>query len=268
MAKSGNVIISKNNVNIGEVAEWLNARLSKSRKGASSSGVQISPSPQIICAIISQMIEYYLGLMWGVIIGFAVAVPVGPVGLICIQKTITQSRISGLIPGLGAAIADVLLASVGAFSINVIFSFITKEQVMLRVVGSLFLLTLGIFALIKVRNQKKDPDPKVKVKKETTLSLVDEFLSGFVLTITNPLTAFFFFLAFANISDTIGDSLQVAITFVVGIFIGSCLWWLLLTSVTDRIAHKIKHEHIRIMNKWFAIILMVIGAFMSVSVLF
>jgi threonine/homoserine/homoserine lactone efflux protein len=211
------------------------------------------------------MIEYYLGLMWGVIIGFAVAVPVGPVGLICIQKTITQNRLSGLVPGLGAAIADGLLASVGAFSITVIFSFITKEQAILRIIGSLFLLILGIFALIKSKKQKEE---EPIVKKETTLSLIDEFLSGFVLTITNPLTAFFFFLAFANITDKIGDGLQVAITFVIGIFIGSCLWWILLTSVTDRIAHRINHGHIQSMNKWFAIVLIAIGAFMSISVLF
>lgn len=211
------------------------------------------------------MIEYFLGLSWGIIIGFAVAVPVGPVGIICIQKTIMQSRISGLMPGFGAAIADTLLASVGAFSITVIFSFITKEQMLLRIIGSIFLLILGIFALIKVKNQKEED--LHSHKPETALSLIDEFISGFLLTITNPLTAFFFFMTFATISSRLGDGLQIALTFVIGIFIGSCLWWLFLTFVADKISHKINHSHIRSMNKWFAIILIIVGIFMLTSAL-
>ena len=205
------------------------------------------------------MIEYILGLMWGIVIGFAVAVPVGPVGLICIQKTMTKGRIAGLVPGLGSAIADGLLASVGAFSITIIFSFITREHTILRIIGSLFLIALGIVALIKANKEKNQKEEKIKIKKATTLNIIDEFLSGFLLTITNPLTAFFFFLAFANISAKIGDSLQLAITFVIGIFMGSCLWWLFLTFITEKIAHKINPEHIKMMNKWFAIIITIIG---------
>ena len=197
--------------------------------------------------------------MWGIVIGFAVAVPVGPVGLICIQKTMTKGRIAGLVPGLGSAIADGLLASVGAFSITIIFSFITREHTILRIIGSLFLIALGIVALIKANKEKNQKEEKIKIKKATTLNIIDEFLSGFLLTITNPLTAFFFFLAFANISAKIGDSLQLAITFVIGIFMGSCLWWLFLTFITEKIAHKINPEHIKMMNKWFAIIITIIG---------
>ena len=207
------------------------------------------------------MFEYITSIFWGVIIGFAVAVPIGPVGIICIQKTITRSRLSGLLPGFGAAIADALLASVAAFSITVIFSFITDQQFLLRIVSSLFLLILGIFGLIR-------KESKEEIKKETAISLIDEFFSGFFLTITNPLTAFFFFMSFATISSKIGNGVHIATTFVIGIFIGSCLWWLLLTFVADRIAHKISHEHIKKMNKWFAIILIIVGLFMLISVLF
>ena len=171
----------------------------------------------------------------------------------------TKGRIAGLVPGLGSAIADGLLASVGAFSITIIFSFITREHTILRIIGSLFLIALGIVALIKANKEKNQKEEKIKIKKATTLNIIDEFLSGFLLTITNPLTAFFFFLAFANISAKIGDSLQLAITFVIGIFMGSCLWWLFLTFITEKIAHKINPEHIKMMNKWFAIIITIIG---------
>ena len=76
--------------------------------------------------------------MWGILVGFAVAVPIGPVGLICIQRTITKNKLSGLISGLGAAVADVLLASVGACSITIIFSFIKEEEKFNRIFSIIY----------------------------------------------------------------------------------------------------------------------------------
>lgn len=198
--------------------------------------------------------------MWGVLVGFAVAVPIGPVGLICIQRTITKNKLSGLISGLGSAVADVLLASVGAFSITIIFSFIKEEQTVLRIIGGLILLIMGIVSIMS----KKDVE---KFKKETALGAVEEFLSGFILTITNPLSAFVFLLAFAGVSTRIGSGVNIAFSFVIGIFIGACLWWLFLTYVADKIAHKIKREYINIINKCFAIAITALGIIIILSML-
>ncbi len=206
------------------------------------------------------MFSYITSIMWGILVGFAVAVPIGPVGLICIQRTITKNKLSGLISGLGAAVADVLLASVGAFSITIIFSFIKEEQVVLRFIGGLILLIIGIVSIMSKKNVEE-------FKKETTLSAIEEFLSGFILTITNPLSAFVFFLAFAETSSRIGSGINIAFSFVIGIFIGSCLWWLFLTYIADKIAHKIKHEYIKVINKCFAIAITALGIIIILRVL-
>ena len=207
------------------------------------------------------MIEYVLGISWGIFVGFAIAVPVGPVGLICIQRTFAKNKTSGLVSGLGAALADALLASVGAFSITVIFLFIKQNHALLQILGGGLLLLLGVMALVQ---KKKDNEPKT----DTTLGFIEEALSAFILTITNPLSAFSFFVAFAGISHKLCGGFAVAISFVIGAFIGSCLWWIFLTGVTDRIAHRINQNHIKSASKWFSIIITVFGAIILIGVFF
>ena len=207
------------------------------------------------------MIEYIAGLSWGTLVGFAIAVPVGPVGLVCIQRTLAKGRTSGLVSGFGAAVADVLLASIGAFSITVIFSFITEHKSLLEILGGFLLFFLGIMSFFSKPKEKE-------VKIDTALTLAEEALSAFVLTITNPLSAFSFFVAFGAVSSKLGDGLSLAITFVVGVFIGSCLWWLFLTYVTDKIAHKVTPAHIKTANKVFACLIAVLGAAILLGVLF
>jgi len=196
--------------------------------------------------------QYIIGIGWGIIVGFMAAVPIGPVGIICFQRTLAKSRISGLITGFGSSCADVLLASVGAFSITIIYSFISDHHVLLRTLGGVFLLILGIigyFSKQKVRPTEAD----------TALGAIEEFISGFVLTITNPLGALVFFVAFANLSNKIGGSVTIGTSFVIGIFIGTTLWWLLLTYVASRVAYKIKHEHFQRMNRIFSVIIILFG---------
>ena len=190
--------------------------------------------------------------MWGIFVGFAVAVPIGPVGLICIQRTLAKNRLSGLVSGLGAAIADVLLASVGAFSITIIFSFINNHQSVLQMGGGVIMILLGTLSLISKPR-------KTKARIDTALGRVQEFGSAFILTITNPLSAFSFFIAFGAISGKIGGGWAVAAVFIIGIFIGSCLWWILLTLTTDRIAHRISQERMKSINKWFAVSIVILG---------
>ena len=207
------------------------------------------------------MVEYLIGLSWGTLVGFAIAIPVGPVGLVCIQRTISRNRKSGLVSGFGAAVADVLLASVGAFSITAIFSFITDHKSLLEVFGGFLLFFLGLMSLLSKPKEKE-------AVADTALDYVDEFLSAFVLTITNPLSAFSFFIAFGAISSKIGTGLSFAVTFVAGVFVGSCLWWIFLTYVADKIAHKMNHERIVSINKRFARVIMLIGVIILLSVLF
>lgn len=198
------------------------------------------------------MIEYFIVAIGGIIVGFISAIPTGPVGLICFQRTLTRGRLSGLATGLGAAVADVILASIGAFSMTIIFSFISREHVTLRIISGVCLLVLGFITY-------KSKLPEKKSRKDTTLGSIQEFLSGFILTITNPITVAVFFIAFANISHRIGKGLDIATAFVIGIFLGSYMWWIILTIIADSLSHKINHGHIEKISKIFGMVIILLG---------
>jgi threonine/homoserine/homoserine lactone efflux protein len=206
------------------------------------------------------MLAYITSIVWGILIGLVSAIPVGPVGIICFQRALAKNRLSGLVTGLGSSVADALLASVGAFSITVVFTFIRHQHDSLRVVGGIFLLILGYIAFTS--------KPKTnKIKVNNAITRIQEFLSGFVLTITNPLTAIVFFVAFGNVSHKIGAGLDIATMFVIGIFIGANIWWSLLTLIADRVAHRIIHDNIYIINKIFAVAIILFGFFVLGSAL-
>lgn len=206
------------------------------------------------------MFEYLLALAIGITIGIAMAVPVGPVGIVCIQRTITKDRLMGLITGFGAVIVDGFLASIAAFGVEEIYSFILKYQEYLRTGGGIILIILGVIAIFS--------KPKVEKKKDTAISIIENFLSGAILTGTNPLVVITFFAIFTGLSPYIDLRRDFVATYLVsGIVIGSCLWWLFLTYIADIFGHKIKQEHLKSVNKWFGIILAVLGLVIIVGTL-
>lgn len=244
----------------------MKSPLSKSGRPERVSRVQIPPFPPIIAvhAIIYckfNMIAFFISFIWGAIIGLASAIPVGPVGLVCIQRTLAKNKNSGLISGLGSATADACFAIVAAFSIRFIIDFITHNHVLMRVLGALLLIFIGTSSLI---SKKKE----MTFKMDNALRHIDEFLSGFVMTITNPLTAFVFFAGFASISGKVGHSFTISLLFVLGVFLGSCLWWQVLTYITEKLSHKIKDGYVDIINRVFSVLIVIIGSILLMSVLF
>jgi arginine exporter protein ArgO len=206
------------------------------------------------------MLDQLIAIIAGIIIGFAMAVPVGPVGLIVFQRSVVKSRLMGLSTGLGAALTDGFLASIGAFGIKIIWDFIIEQQTTLRLVGGVILIVVGLVGVFA--------KPKVfEKKKVTAITLIEHFLSGVILTITNPVAALSFFVIFASIGPRLGIGGDGVATFlVVGVVMGSALWWLTLTSLATFLGHKIKHEHLDLMNKCFGIVIAIVGMVMLLGV--
>ncbi len=206
------------------------------------------------------MTSYLFSIIFGIIIGFASAVPIGPVGLVCIQRTILKNRSAGLISGMGSVLADGIFACIGAFGITIIIDFISKEHAFFRIAGAIILIILGIFSY------RSKPKPH-EAKEDTAITKVEYFISGFVLTITNPLTAIFFLLAFAN-SGTKIDSYGIASTLVIGVMIGACIWWLFLTYIAEFFGHIIHGETLNTISKWFGIIIFASGSFILLKAIY
>ena len=240
------------------MAEWLKALVSKTSRGESSSRVQIPPFPHVV--EYTGMFDQIIALIAGTLIGFALAIPVGPVGLIVFKRGMLNSHRMGLIMGLGAALTDGFLASIGAFGIKIIWDFVIENHITLRLIGGSIIFITG---LVGVFSKQK---PEV-AKKDSALTAIEHFISGILLTGTNPIAAFSFFVVFASIGHRLGlaGGDGVATALVGGVVVGSCLWWIALSYLGRTVGHRVKSEHFDIINKCFGIIIALIGAAMLIG---
>lgn len=171
-------------------------------------------------------------LFKGLFIGFAIAAPVGPIGILCIRRTLANGRLAGLLSGLGAASADMSYGAVAAFGLTIFQNLLLGAQFWLHILGGLFLIYLGINTfLTKPINNKVD--------ESSVHGLLQSYLSTLGLTLANPATIISFTGIFAvlRLGDTHGDTLS-AIFMVLGVFLGSSIWWLTLSMLVGLIREK------------------------------
>ena len=162
-------------------------------------------------------------LLKGGAIGLAISVPVGPIGVLCIQRTLAGGRILGLVSGLGAATADAIYAAVAALGLVFISEILIGQQALLRLIGGGVLIILGLRILLTKPAAGSDPAEKS--------GLPSAYASTFILTLTNPLTILFVAAIFVGIgAATTSASLLSGTTLVLGVFLGSTLWWFLLSG--------------------------------------
>lgn len=159
----------------------------------------------------------------GVILGFSIAAPVGPIGILCIQKSVHYGRWAGLCSGLGAAVADTIYGIIAAFGLAFISNFLLEEQFWLRLIGGAFLIYLGLRTFSTKSSSKSE--------NVTQLTLIKDFVSTFFLTMTNPMTIFSYLAIFAGLGiANIHGEYSNAAWLVCGVFIGSTLWWITLSE--------------------------------------
>ena len=162
-------------------------------------------------------------LLKGGALGLAISVPVGPIGVLCIQRTLAGGRIVGLVSGLGAATADAIYAAVAVLGLAFISEILIGQQALLRLIGGGILILLGIRILLSRPPDKSSPEERS--------SLAGVYASTFILTLTNPLTILFVAAIFVGIgAATTSASLLSGTTLVLGVFLGSTLWWFLLSG--------------------------------------
>ncbi|GAC1398922.1 MAG: LysE family transporter [Ktedonobacteraceae bacterium] len=162
----------------------------------------------------------------GLLIGLSIAAAVGPMSILCIQRTIHKGQHYGLISGLGIATADALYGCIAAFGLTFISHFLVSQQLWIRLVGGLFLVYLGIRTLLS------KPTERAAVTKAD--GFVGAYVSTLLLTLTNPLTILSFVAIFAGIGvGSASKNYGSATVVVLGVFVGSVLWWCFLTSIVS-----------------------------------
>lgn len=177
----------------------------------------------------------------GLVIGFSIAAPVGPIGVLCIRRTLADGRAHGLVSGLGAATADAMYGMIAGFGLTAVSGFLVDQADVLRLVGGAFLLWLGLRTL-RAR-------PAEEAAQARSGSLSTAYTSTLALTLTNPATilAFAAIFAGAGLADS-GRSAGAALMLVAGVFSGSAAWWLLLSSGVGLLRARFSTAHLRWIN--------------------
>ena len=196
--------------------------------------------------------EFDTILIKGLVVGFLLAAPVGPIAVLCVQRTLTRSRLTGLFSGLGAAVADAVYGCIAALGLTLISKLLTEHRNWLQVVGGAFLCIVGVRTFLsKVVERKAAP---------RWPGLIGAFFSALFLTLTNPMT----FVAFAAIFASVGlgsvrDNRVDIGALVVGVFLGSALWWLILVVSAYAFRAKMTIERLAKMNRVAGVIVFGVG---------
>ena len=191
-------------------------------------------------------------LIRGLIIGFSIAATVGPMCILCINRTLHKGQLYGLVSGLGIATADAVYGSIAGFGLTLITSFLVSQQMWIHLIGGLFLVYLGI------KTTFTRPAERAAAAKAN--GFVAAYVSTFLLTLTNPLTILSFAAIFAGIGVGGASKSYLSATLVVcGVFLGSVSWWCILTSGISLLRKRFTARWLLWINRISGVIILLFG---------
>lgn len=189
------------------------------------------------------------------IIGISIAAPVGPIGVLCIRRTLASGRAAGFISGLGAASADMVYGAIAAFGLTAITGLLVDNSSWLGIVGGLFLLYLGVKTFLE--------KPSDKPAQAAQGGLLSMYTSTFLLTITNPMTILSFAAIFAG--TMLGKTAGSPLVMVAGVFAGSAAWWLTLSFGVGILRDRLTQIHMAWINRISGVIIVIFGIYALIS---
>jgi threonine/homoserine/homoserine lactone efflux protein len=200
-------------------------------------------------------------LVKGLLIGFVIAAPVGPIGVLCARRTLMHGRRAGFFSGMGAATADAIYGFIAAFGLTVVSDMLISRQFWLRLLGGAVLCVLGAKTLMSEPQEKKDIPKSIK-------RYAGMYTSTFLLTLTNPMTIFSFAAVFAGLGLAgAKGSAESAGILVLGVFLGSGFWWLSLVSILTLFKRRFRHHELQWVNRLAGVIIVGSGVLALLSLL-
>jgi threonine/homoserine/homoserine lactone efflux protein len=201
-----------------------------------------------------------LFLLKGIVLGFSIAAPVGPIGVLCIRRTLSRGAGSGFVSGLGAATADALYGSIAALGLSVVSAFLIDQQFYLRLIGGGVLLYLGYTTYTSI--------PAETAATANDAGLWSAYASTLVLTMTNPMTILSFAGVFAGLGLSPGDENNLsAFLLILGVFTGSLLWWAILSGLVNALRDRFDPQRLKWVNQLSGFIIAGFGFYCLLSVL-
>jgi len=195
----------------------------------------------------------------GIIAGFVIAAPVGPVGILCAQRSLTRGFAMGVLAGTGAAVADTIFGALAAFGLTFIADFLLRNDMYLRIAGGILLLGIGLHSLFKHIKVTRSPP--------TIAGVAGDALSTFILTITNPITILTFSPVFLAVGAVVTEGdLPAAWTLILGVMAGSMLWWILLCALSSLFRRKLTDNTLVMINRVSGGLIIFFGVVVLISV--
>lgn len=191
----------------------------------------------------------------GLLLGFSIAAPVGPIGILCIRRTLSDGRAAGFAAGLGAATADALYGCVAAFGLTIVSELLVRGRAPMAWGGGAFLLWMG-WRTIRSRPPELGAAPAAPGAR----SLLSAWASTFLLTVTNPMTILSFVAVFAGLG--LGSSARgpaAAVALVAGVFAGSAAWWFALSGSVSLLRARFSTQGLAWVNRISGAVLIVFG---------
>jgi threonine/homoserine/homoserine lactone efflux protein len=190
----------------------------------------------------------------GILIGLCISVPLGPIGMLTIQRTLHRGQKHGIATGLGATTSDLVYTIITLFFLSFVINFIEANRFIIQLIGSIVVAAFGYY--IFRSNPATQPKPNETVKH----SLPGDFFTSFLLTLSNPLVLFVLIALFARF-EFIGSqtTLIVSICGILSILGGALLWWSLLTFLVSRFKNKMNIRGLKIINQITGLVIMGIG---------
>ena len=193
-------------------------------------------------------------LVKGLIVGVVVSAPLGPVGVLCIQRTLNKGRWYGFVTGLGAALCDIGYALLTGYGMSFMDEFLTKNQILLQVIGSIMLFIFGIYTF------RSNPVQSIRPISSTPGSYFHNFVTAFFVTLSNPLIIFLFIGLFARLSFVMpGSPLGFQLVGYMAIVLGALLWWFGITYFVNKVRAKFNLRGIWMLNRIIGIVVMVLS---------
>lgn len=199
-------------------------------------------------------------LLKGIVVGLAISIPMGSVGVFVIHRVIAHSKISGLVVGFGSMFADLIFGIIALYGLTTVNRLIDEYHRGLSLFGGALLLVIAISIFFS--------KPKEKVVFDIFYTLPRDFATGFILTITNPLTVLAILALFSWFGlNGSANSLLSVFEMLLGFMLGLIIWWLALTGVTNHFKSKIQIPQFKIVNQIFGVVLFVLSILVLVKVL-
>lgn len=197
-------------------------------------------------------------LIKGILIGLIFGIPVGAVGAMTVQRTFGYGFRAGLLTGLGSSAADCLYALAGVFGLTFVSDFMLKNQIIINVLGGIFILSMGIKIFFGAGILKMPEE--TGIPRNETAGRIKMFLSSFIVGIMNPTAVITFLFAFSLFGAAVQEGMWNKIQIIAGIFIGTYIWWMLLSAFAYFVKTRIKTTAFQYINKIFGAVLVLFGA--------